>query len=401
MKKLGFMALIGVLTLALLAPGLSGAADKPEKIYVAAIGDFSGPYAPVVGSHKPGAEDAWKYINANMGGIQGVSVEPLLRDTGGKVALGLSQYNELINMKPRPLFIDTSLTPLGEALRPRYNEDDILGIQAGAAVSIYPVGNSYAYYCLYPEGLAINIKWYKEHIWKEKRPLRVGLITWDTSYGRAIMVPEFYEYLKTIGVEMAGEPQVFGIRDVEVSTQLMKLRQAKADVLIANNTAGGALAIQKGAKEMGWNIPQLNMGIEEGTLSLDPAIFNGCYAARSIKSWHHTDDPAIKKLSAIMDEYGRGPRDKSYFYFIGWQNALVQHKVLNDVVQKHGWGGLSTKNIKEALNSLKDYRPMDLTSITYSADRPIPRAVQQNEVVNGKLTPRSDWLEVPNMKPAK
>ena len=85
MKRL-IVSLVGcVVSCCLLAPQ-AFAGSKPEKLYIGVLADMSGPYAPVVGSFRPGYIDACKYINEEMGGIKGVPVEPLIRDNGGKVA---------------------------------------------------------------------------------------------------------------------------------------------------------------------------------------------------------------------------------------------------------------------------------------------------------------------------
>ena len=134
---------------------------------------------------------------------------------------------------------------MGEALRPRLVEDGIVGIHAGALVSVYPLGNSYAYYPMYDEWMAVALDWVKKNH-KGKGNPRVGILTWDTGFGRAIMTEHGLGYFKKAGVDMAGKPQLYGIRDVDVTTQLMQLRMAKADYIYTNTTAGGCLAIRKG-----------------------------------------------------------------------------------------------------------------------------------------------------------
>lgn len=399
MKNHFWRLIICVLSFVLILPPIAMAAGKPDKIHVAAIGDFSGPYAPVVGSHSPGAKDAWKYFNEEKGGIKGVQVVPLLRDTGGKVALGLTMYNELINMNPKPLFVDTSLTPLGEALRPRLVEDGIVGIHAGALVSVYPLGNSYAYYPMYDEWMAVALDWVKK-TWKGKGNPRVGVLTWDTGYGRAILTENGLAYFKKAGVDMAGKVQVFGIRDVEVTTQLMQLRAAKADYIYTNTTAGGPLAIRKGCMEMGWDVPLIAGGLDYGTLKLNPAAFEGQLVPRPWVSWQEEDNPAVQFLLEQMKKNNRTEREKSAFYMVGWTCAAAQYMAMNQVVEKYGWDGLNAKNLKEALNTIKDWKPFGgMANITYTAKRPVPRGVRMFQVKGGKILPIADWQVAPNFLP--
>jgi hypothetical protein len=57
--------------------------------------------------------------------VHGVKVTPIIRDMNGKIDLGQSMYNEVITLKPKPLFVDIYITPLSAALRQRYVEDDV------------------------------------------------------------------------------------------------------------------------------------------------------------------------------------------------------------------------------------------------------------------------------------
>ena len=400
MKRLILSIFVCMLSCCLLVPQAT-AAGKPDTLYIGVLADMSGPYAPVVGSFRPGYIDACKYINEEMGGIKGVKVEPLIRDNGGKVAVSLAQYNELINRKPRPIFIDTAFSPVAEALRPRYVEDDMIGIHAGNLVAVYPLANSYGYYPMYDEWFGFAAKWFKGN-WKEKRNPRVGVITWDTAYGRGMLTEKFFAYLKEVGVDLAGKPQLFGIRDVDVTTQLMKLRSWKSDFVFSCITAGGVLAVKKGMKEMGWDVPYLANGLDLGTLNLDPVTLDGVYVMRSFLSWSETDHPAMKFMLEQFKKNNRTKKDMSAFYMIGWYNMAVEHKVITEVVEKHGWDGLTTQNLKAAMNRVKDFLPWGgLTKITYTAKRPVPAHMRMYQSQKGKLLPVSDWEEVPDFLPTQ
>ena len=247
-----------------IVPQGAAAAGKPDKLFIGVLADITGPYAPTVGSFKPGYIDACNYINKEMGGIKGVPVEPLVRDNGGKVAVASGPVQRTHQPEAAAHFIDTCFSPVAEALRPRYVEDDMIGLHSGNLVAIYPRANSYGYNAMYDEWFGFAAKYFKSK-WKESRKLRLGIITWDTAFGRGILTEKFLAYLKEIGVELAGEPQVFGIKDVDVTTQLMKLKEWKSDVVMSCIVAGGVLAVKKGMKEMGWEVPYCAI-VDEGTL---------------------------------------------------------------------------------------------------------------------------------------
>jgi hypothetical protein len=94
--------------------------------------------------------------------------------------------------------------------------------------------------------------------------------------------------------------------------------------------------------------------------------------------------------------------DKTIFYMIGWQTALIEHRVMTQVVEKHGWDGLNTKNVKAAMNNLKNFSVLGgLQTISYSNDRRTPTQARVYKVSKGKLLPVTPFLEVPDMKPKK
>ena len=379
----------------------AGAAGKPSAINVVVIGDFSGPYAPVVGPIRPGTEDAWQYINSNLGGVHGVKVTPILKDMGGKMDIGQSMYNEVLTLHPKPLFVDVWITPLSAALRQRYEEDGIVGFHSGATESLYPAANSYGFYALYPELTAVALKWTKDN-WKEKRNPRIGILTWDTGYGKAILNDELYAHLKKIGVDLVGT-ELFGIKEVDLTAQLLRLKSKNPDFLVTCAIGGGPLAIKKGCREMGWKVPLINtIGGDWGTIRLAPELFEGDIVALSTKSFDETDDPAVKTIMGFFNANKRTVNDKGIVYMLGWQDALIAHKVMTQVVDKHGWDGLTTKNIKAELEGLKGFDVLGgLSKISYTKDRRTPTQARVYKVSKGKLLPVTPFLEVPDLRPKK
>jgi branched-chain amino acid transport system substrate-binding protein len=379
----------------------AGAAGKPAAINVVVIGDFSGPYAPVVGPTRPGTEDAWEYINNKLGGVHGVKVTPVIRDMGGKIDVGQSMYNEVITIKPKPTFVDIYISPLSASLRQRYVEDGILGFHAGAPENFYPVGNSYGFYAIYSELTAVPLKWIKDN-WKEKRNPKVAILTWETAYGKAIMNEEFYAYLKKIGVDLVGT-ELFGVKEVDLTAQLLRLKSKNPDFLVSSTAASGPMAIKKGLREMGWKIPLINgPGEDWGTIRLAPDLFEGDIIGLPTKSFDETNDPSIKTIMGFFDANKRTINDKSIFYMIAWQQALLEHKIMTQVVDKYGWDGLNMKNLKTALNGLKNLELLGgLAKVSYTNERRTPTQARVYKVTGGKLLPVTSFVEVPDLKPKK
>ena len=87
---------------------------------------------------------------------------------------------------------------------------------------------------------------------------------------------------------------------------------------------------------------------------------------------------------------------------MGWQCALLEHKVMTEVVDKYGWNGLNAENINALLNKTKDFKPLGgIARITYTEKRRTPTSALMYRIEGGKFKPISGWLEVPDMRPAK
>ncbi|MEJ2717543.1 MAG: ABC transporter substrate-binding protein [Deltaproteobacteria bacterium] len=291
----------------------------------------------------------------------------VIRDNTGQASLGLQQYAELVNMKPKPLFFGVPHTPTAEALREKFKADNVIGYVPSSVDDLYPQGNAYGFYALYPEQAGILVRWVKENF-KEKRNPRVAIITWDHAYGRAIMTPEFYAYCKKIGVDIVAK-ELFGVRDVDVTTQMVRIRAKKPDWLLTNCTGSGPVAIMRAAKELGMKTKLLN-GVAGGweLLRVDPDLFQGCVSTINHVSYDADQLPSMKKLKKYMKKYKRTIKEQSLFYIIGWEYALMVHNTVKAAVAKAGgWDKLTTAAIMNELNSLTDWEPLDgIAKVTYT-----------------------------------
>jgi len=394
------------LVLAMLFP-MESMAEKPESISVAVIGDLTGPYASVVGPMAPGCEDAIKYVNEELGGIGGVKLKLAVKDNTGKAALGLQQYAELIGMKPKPLFFGVPHTPTAEALREKVRADDVIGFFPSSIDDLYPQGNTYGFYALYAEMTAVAVKWVKDN-WTEKRNPRIAIITWDQAYGRAPLIPEFFDYCKKIGVDLVAT-ELFGVRDVDLTTHMVRIREKNPDWILTNCTGSGPVAILRAVKELGMNVKFVNtVGGDWGTMRLDPALFEDSIAVLHNISYDDEKHPGVKKIKDYLKKNNRSIKEQTNFYIIGWQYVLMIHKVVSDAVAKVGWDKLNTAAIKNEMNHLTDWEPLDgVVRITYTEKvRSSPWLVVY-KIKDGKFVPAGgklgdgNFVKAPDLTPEK
>ena len=378
------------------------AAEKPDSFSAAVIADLTGPYAPIVGPFAPGCEDGAKYVNEELVGIDGVELKFIIRDNAGKVALGLQQYAELIEMKPKPLFLGLMHTPTAEALRAKELADNVIGFCNSSGPDLYPQANSYGWYALYPEQAAVAVKWAKDNF-KEKRNLRVAIITWDTAYGRSILVPEFFDFCKKNGVDIVAK-ELFNVRATDVTTQMVRIRTKKPDWLLTNTAAAAPMIIMKAVKELGMDVKLLSgYGCDWASVRMGPGLFEGCISILNQVSFDNETQPGMKEILKYMKMYKRGIKEKTGPYVAGWQYALTVHKVVEAVVAKVGWDKLDVAAVKNEMNHITNWSPMDgVIKVTYTDMIRANPWSKIFKIQGGKFIDiGGGFIKAPDLRPAK
>lgn len=375
---------------------------KPETFPIAVIADLTGPYAPTVGPTAPGVLDAVEYVNDELGGIDGVKMVAHIRDNKGEAALGLQQYAEVVGMKPKPLFLGVWHTPTGEAIPQKLVQDGIICIEGSSLPSLYPVGNAYGSYNLYEEMVAGAAKVARD-LWKENRNPRAAILTWDTTFGRSILSQEFLDYLKEIKVDLVAT-ELFGIRDVDVTTQVARIRGQNPDWLFTSVAGGGYLVIMKAVKELGLKVNLVsNVGLE-AMARVQPQLFEGAIMTSPMRPFDDTEHPGIKKMLEYIKKKNRTRNEEALFYALGWQYAIMTRHVVRQAVAKVGWDKLDAAALKAELNGLKDWVLLDGVSITtYTEKRRTTPWLIPTTASGGKikylLDPKGKFIEGPDLRP--
>jgi ABC-type branched-subunit amino acid transport system substrate-binding protein len=382
----------------------SEAQAKPEIFDIAMIGDLTGPYGSTVGPANPGIQDAVEYVNNELGGIDGVKIKAHIRDNKGEASLGLQQYAELATMKPKPLFLVLMHVATGEALPDKLVRDGIIGIGGASLPFLYPVGNTYGNINLLEETMAGAV-WLVRNNWREKRNPRAAILTWDHPVGRCIVTPEFSDYLKELKVDLVST-ELFGLRDVDVTTQMVRIRSQTPDWLLSSAGGGGYMAVMKSVKELGLKIQFIAQPSVEAMVKVQPQLFEGTIFTSSVRPFDDMEHPGIKKMKEYIKKNNRSKSEEAHFYILAWQCVLMVRHVVKAAVGKVGWGKLDVIALKNEMNKLKNWMFLDGVSIiTYTEGRRSSPWVVPMTVADGKLKylldPKGKFIEVSDMRPAK
>jgi ABC-type branched-subunit amino acid transport system substrate-binding protein len=398
MKRLSIL-LTAVLVLVLCLFG-SSYAKKPKEIVIPCIIDISGPYAPITAPAFSGFSDACEYVN-QRGGVKGVPLKPLIRDCGGRVNVAISHYMEFREMKPKPLTMFISVSAEGEALRERIVEDNLMAMCVPGGTSIYPLANTFGLYPLYQDMFGGFMDWVVEN-WdfnKMGRNPKIAILTWDTTFGRAILTPEVDDYAKKKHIDIV-DKVLFSIRDLDVTTQLIRIKMRKPDWVYTNIAVDGAVAIAKSAQSIRYEIKLGgNTTFDWSTIMLGGKLMDGATLVYTFKSWDDVDDPGIKLMTKWFKEKKRKPTERMLVYQLAWANVLTLQEVISKAVDEVGWDRLDGAAVKRQMEKLKDFAPLGLTYYSFSPRKHAPGKGYIAQIRDGKIIPVSGWRELPDLKP--
>ena len=387
---------------------------KPEKVIIHHFGDLSGPYAPITAPIVTGLADFIEWFNAK-GGIDGVPLEQMFRDTGGKLDAALAAYAAFREMKPKPIVVILYGSAEAEALRERFVEDKIFAFSCSPSpTALYPPGYEFSTIPSYCDSIGAFIDWVTED-WAKKtgQKVKLAFLSWDSTYGRAIMVDEVRNYAREKGVEIVAE-EVFGLRDMDVTTQLTRIKAKGANWVYDNTLAHAPGVISRSAKALGILNQDLYdttpgtihrasgpWGMDESAVRLAGPLLEGMVGPRSFASWAMTDVPGVKEAIASFEKHHRKPEERVMGYLVSWAAVYTIAHAIEGVVKELGWGKLSGETLREQFLKMKDFSPLGMTRYTFTADKPEPRQTRIFQVKGGKLLPITDWVTCPDLRPAK
>ena len=387
---------------------------KPDKVVIYHFGDLSGPIAAASVPVVTGLADGIEWLNTEKGGVRGVPIEIVYRDTGGNLDTAIAAYAAFLEMEPRPFLIFTYGSDQVEALRDRVVEDEILNFtMSGSPFALYPPGYTFATLPAYTDQFGAFVDWVVDD-WAKKtgEKVKLAILTWDNSFGRAILVDETRQYAADKGVEIVAE-EVFGVRDLDVSTLLTGIKAKGANWVYDNTTVHGPTIIHKNAEALGMLNQNLYdttpgmihrasgpWGIASTIIQFGPAVSEGAVGVTQIPFWTE-DHPGVRLMTSVANEKERAAKDVGAPYLIGFMYADTMVEAIGRTVDAVGWDNLTGSALREQFMKMENYRPFDLYTFTFTADKPEPSSVRIVQVQDGIPVPITDWFDAPDLKPVE
>ena len=393
MKKLTLVIAVFAIAVGLSFGPLPNHAGAADFIKWGVLIDLSGPTSDWGKNQVKGQLDAMRWVNEN-GGINGKDLKLIVIDDGYKVPRGVAGYNRLVDSEEvMGLYIQSTGTTM--TLIKKIVADGVATIAASFTSKFQnPAKTPFSFFVSPSYGTMgrIALKWVRT-TWQDpsRRPKFCYLYP-DNKYGRDILAVG-KDYAKKIGVEV-GPDQVINWPTKDATVQLTNMNRFSPDYAYITSTAMNGAVILKNAKALGLKTKFISniRNFEESLITLSGGAAEGTYGVHPIAPYG-ADVPGMKKVVESHEKWHAGEMGTNV-YVEGWVNILSVTEALKRADKA---GDLTPGGIRNAFEEFRNFStgglapPMTFTKTDHRASM----AAKMYQVQNGKITPVSDWIELP------
>lgn len=335
------------------------------QVKIGAVINLTGPASSWGIYHAKGHQDYIRYVNEVKGGIGGKKIDLTVVDHAYKIPEGLKHVKKFCEEKVSMLA--TWDTGLGIQAKPIIQEYKIPTINYSTGQDILKPPIDYMYL---PFGTYIldsyAILEYIKAIHKGKEPPKVGLLTYNNPYGKTIHEPS-KEYAAKHGIKIVGIEE-FPPATVDLSTQVLKLKEAGAEYIFMQILPAGIITALKAADQVGYK------GLFFGTwTSTDPDFFKlgkGIIRDRLFMQFcgalPQDDTPGIRLYNELVKRY-KSVAGFDTSYWEGVVIGMIMERALEKSYKM--FGNFDPVNVNKALETFRneDFGGL-VPPITYTKD---------------------------------
>jgi ABC-type branched-subunit amino acid transport system substrate-binding protein len=371
---------------------------KWQKIVIPVAANLSGPYGAQSQVVINGLTDCLGYVN-EQGGVKGVPLEFVIRDTAGKPDNALTILNEFLALDPKPALVSFLDSQDGVSLKQRFIEEKTINMMGiGSGPGLYPAGYTFA---ISTENGDLFGAFCDYIVEKEapKRP-KLAILTWDNVFGNVILEKRCLDYAKSKGVDIVST-QLFKVMDTTVGDQLKKIKDSGAEWVYTNTLLIGPARINNDAITLGiqdkmkWGVA--GVAISYNTMGLGKGM-EGWIGPSPWASWDETSIQGIQVMQQQFDKNKRENFDRQNVYCGAFIAALLMKQTFEKVVDAYGWDGITGENVLKVLEGIQDFDAMGMTKISFSKEMRHGLFYKMYEMKAGKILPLTDWRQATHLK---
>ena len=412
MIKGKYTATLAVLLLVAMAvsmlPGCTPAAPANEKIIKLGLSiPFTGAAAEKGAPIGYGQLDAIKYINDELGGIEGYEIKGVWSDTAYDSAKATTIVKKLMDDGCSLFTVVASkdMTASKEAA----NRAGFPGMVCFSSPSLtHPPQHIYAQLPDYGDDWVAFSKYYLQNIWKGEGRPKMALMLVSNSTGMGVKDAS-RAAADELGIEIVTIEE-HTPTTISETDALTRIKDKNPDVLFISSTPAPTAVILKNAYDLKM-IPGMTVGCAHASFTkalTDLAgkdVTEGIYGVYPTVNWGD-DVPGMAKMMEYCTKYHpeyAGNND----YLIGWASSLINAEILRQAVKVSGAEAVAKGDAtswdlveKNGFMNVKNYDveglhgPVDFSN---PVDKRGSKSVKIFQVKDGKMVSLTGWVDAPNI----
>ena len=250
---------------------------QAQSIKIGLSGPFTGGSASMGVSMRDGAKLAVAEIN-KAGGIMGRQIQIVERDDEARNELGVQIAQELINKEQVVATLSFINTGVALASQRFYQEAEIPVINNVAtgtliAKQFLPPDNKANYIFRTSANDAIQSAMIVEEAIRRRGFKAPAILADSTNYGQ-LGRADLVKALDAVGIKTVAEEK-FNIGDTDMTAQLLRAKQANADVILTYGIGPELAQVANGMAKLGWKLPMIGSWTLSMATFIDNAGANG------------------------------------------------------------------------------------------------------------------------------
>ena len=347
-----FLLLLSILSFVVSQSALAQS-KEPVKIGLAAA--VSGGSAASGEAIKRGLQIAMDEVNAKGGVLGGRKLELVIRDDEGNPAKGVTIARDLVEREKAVVVfggLHTTVALAEVAVWQELKRPYMGAWAAGTEVTQNGQKPNYAFRVSANDDYADKfLTRYALDVLKKSKP---GLLLENTAWGQSNEVG-LTKWLGQKGIKPVGIEK-FNWGDPDMSPQLLRLKNAGADLIIMVANAPEGAQVVKSRAKIGWEIPMVaHWGISGGNFAqLTGDLSDGVTFLQTYSFFGKQNERGQAILKALKDKYGvKGPED--VIAPVGTANAYDGLHLTAQAIEQAG--STDGPKLRDALEDLKtEYR---------------------------------------------
>ena len=381
-------------------PGSTTQAVK-NPIKVGIMAPYTGAAASKGKPMGDGVQDAIKYINTELGGVQGYQIQVVFRDDQYTANNEATIINEFVSPSSGIVMFTTQASAEMTTVMGIANDAGLPGFTVFSAPNItQPAKHQYASFPDYGDDWIAFAKYYMANIWKGtgKPKMALELLNNPTGQGALDAANKLADQLGITIVDVENHTST----TTDETAALTRIRSFNPDVIYISSTPPPTAVILKNAATLGIT-PSVTIGCGGASFTSDMVNLAGS-AAEGVWGIYPTvgwgdNVTAMSKMTEYLTK--NHPEDANNMdYITGWAEGLLISEILNKAITNTPGGGNALTPALVEANGFKKLSSFDVGGLqgpaTYSiGDNRFSKAVNLYQVKSGKITSVQQWIPAP------